>query len=406
MYEFNQDADELIIDGYIYKLIRIGSGGNADVYKVIDYMPEVVIKVLKKGYSVNDLLRFKREIKILKELSNQDLNIPFIYSELLDEQNDTFSYIMEYNESISNYIKILPTLTIEERLHLLNNFAKLIDSIHKKNIYHRDIKSSNILYDSFRGFILCDFGIAFPLEEEVITITEAPGNNILPSHFRHDNDFNTRKNKYIYDIYLLGVFVWEVLVLSKWGVGRNGTSYDELDKKYNTSFYYTKDEKTNFNINYINELLTKTISKNEDTIIKIEEVLNIFSQLGQTRTDNTYFLDKSFGDVFIALIKYQSSMYVDEFEINGNQYEFFNDSELYAVKKTDTYPWETDNISIQVYSIELFKIVYLDNYLIIEFNLLCRENNKNTKVSVKLLKNEDVDNIMIDLHREISLLRA
>lgn len=299
-------------------------------------------------------------------------------------------------------------LSIEKRIKLIIDLCNSIKKMHGMEIYHRDIKSSNILYDEEKGFFLCDFGIAFPAIEDSITTVERPGNRILLDKFRDDTEFKSRPNKYIYDIFLLGVFVWEVLLSSKWCDGKLGTCYDELDKDYNVSFFYSSERTAELNNSYINQLLTRSITSDEINIPRIEEFVASLSRITYNLEEDYYLLDDTFSYVFMDFIKLPYELYLDnDDKIEKSQYSFFEDNGMYAIKNIENKPWDTLEDRELVYSIDLFKISEHATYVKVEFILKNNtRNKKENKIRIFIEKSDDTGIIVTDLRKVINGLRT
>lgn len=62
MYKLNYERKEVVIENKCYKLEKIGSGGNAHVFKIRGYTSDVVIKILKADCSENDKKDLKEKL--------------------------------------------------------------------------------------------------------------------------------------------------------------------------------------------------------------------------------------------------------------------------------------------------------------------------------------------------------
>ena len=75
-------------------------------------------------------------------------------------------YVME--ECLDSYDYVIKEdLTIEEVIDHFINLTETLVNLHKKGIFHRDIKPKNILIHN-RAFVLCDFGIAHDSQQSQI----------------------------------------------------------------------------------------------------------------------------------------------------------------------------------------------------------------------------------------------
>lgn len=210
----NSAIDNLIINtlSHIYDFeTRIGDGGNAYVYKVFNRKNNrtAALKVLKPTIDLDatDLQRFFREAQVIA--ASRHTNIVKIYDgntingihylelELIDGQN--------LHEYINHNGRLNETETFEILLPIIDAVAAL----HSSGIFHRDIKSSNIIIDKNRRPILLDFGTAFIASSE--RLTRKTSDMHFTPHFSspelmcgEDTDERT-------DIYSLGAILFHCL---------------------------------------------------------------------------------------------------------------------------------------------------------------------------------------------------
>ena len=144
----------------------IGCGGFADVYKQIS--TGLVVKKLKDSYLNDESIksRFKREFKITKSLGDLG-GIIKVYE--YDEEGS--SYTMEMaDKTYQNYIN---GSNIEEvdKVNLIKQILKIMSSVHKREIIHRDLSPNNIFV--INGSIcIADFGLGKNLNQSTSHMTE------------------------------------------------------------------------------------------------------------------------------------------------------------------------------------------------------------------------------------------
>ena len=152
-------------------LKEIGRGSYATVFSYEDnfYNKKFALKRAKTDISEKDLIRFKREYDILK-----NLNYPYIV-EVYNYFEDRNEYIMEYMDN--TLLKFIQShnnkdnLGLDERFGIITQILRCFKFLHKKDILHRDISYSNILIKEFEGIRivkLSDFGLV-KLKESVLT---------------------------------------------------------------------------------------------------------------------------------------------------------------------------------------------------------------------------------------------
>lgn len=143
-----------------YTIKLIGEGSYAKVFKYTDefYDKTFVIKRAKTDLNDKELIRFKKEFTVMKELRSPYVLEVYKY----DEENN--QYFAEYaDETIYGYIqKNNSKLTLQERKGIIYQIFKAFSYIHSKGYLHRDISLTNILLMSYDDVIvvkISDFGL-------------------------------------------------------------------------------------------------------------------------------------------------------------------------------------------------------------------------------------------------------
>ncbi len=206
----------LKIDGYTIQE-KLYEGMNSTIYKAIrnvDKLP-VAIKVLSKEFPSNeDIARFNLEYKICSDLNIDD--IPKMYS--IEKYQDTFMIVMEYIDAkpLSSIISS-NKITIDTFLKIAIKIVDILGKIHNKNIIHKDINPSNILWNPDLNQVkIIDFGISALLSSEIQEAVNPKGIEgtlvyISPEQTGRMN----RKIDYRSDYYSLGITLYELLTGQK-----------------------------------------------------------------------------------------------------------------------------------------------------------------------------------------------
>ncbi len=145
-----------------YKILeKLGEGGMGVVYKAEDTKLDrtVAIKFLPRHISANseERERFKIEAKAAAALNHP--NIATIYA--IEETDDEMFIVMEFidGKELKEEIKAGP-IQSKEAINIATQIAEGLIAAHKKEIIHRDIKSSNIMITNEGKIKIMDFGLA------------------------------------------------------------------------------------------------------------------------------------------------------------------------------------------------------------------------------------------------------
>jgi non-specific serine/threonine protein kinase len=145
-----------------YKILeKLGEGGMGVVYKAEDTKLEriVAIKFLPRNISANtqERERFKIEAKAAAALNHP--NIAHIYA--IEETVEEMFIVMEFIDGIELKDKIKSgEISTDEAISMAMQITDGLDAAHKKEIVHRDIKSSNIMITNNGKVKIMDFGLA------------------------------------------------------------------------------------------------------------------------------------------------------------------------------------------------------------------------------------------------------
>lgn len=150
------DFDEFRIIDYI------GMGGFGIVYHGYDRvnLRDVAIKELNCAKEDREnILRFKQEGKILRELNHP--NIVAYYG--LRFWHDRYYLIMEYvsGGDLRNHLKSGSQFTIDQVIRVGEQVCSALDTVHQSGIIHRDLKPENVLLTKQGNAKVTDFGISY-----------------------------------------------------------------------------------------------------------------------------------------------------------------------------------------------------------------------------------------------------
>ena len=156
-----------------YQLVEpaeVKYGGIGKVFKCVDNLGELVaIKTIPLNSPIRQLT-FKRETSALKRLDH-----PGIIQILDFEVSDAVGHIIMpwYEYTLYDLISSnkLPERIVERLLSIVKPLADALSFAHQNEVYHRDIKSRNVLMNENGYPILADFGSAKILANDEKTET-------------------------------------------------------------------------------------------------------------------------------------------------------------------------------------------------------------------------------------------
>jgi eukaryotic-like serine/threonine-protein kinase len=179
-------GSQLLLAGQ-YRVTKLMSkkGGFADTYEIVERGTPKVLKVLKST-NAKALELFEREFRVLNSLTGEGIaGIPqveelFSYSPR-DSQQNLDCLVMEriYGMDLEEYVKAMKR-SIDEKTAVgwLSQLTQILQEIHSRGIFHRDIKHSNIILQPDGQLVLIDFGAVKEAAANILgqaTVIYTPG---------------------------------------------------------------------------------------------------------------------------------------------------------------------------------------------------------------------------------------
>jgi len=202
-------------------LSEIGIGGMSRVYLANDpgHQRQVAIKLLPSEY-LNDLgfrARFEQEACLIAALKHPAILPVYEYGV---DQGQPF-IVMQFMPKGSLADRLLHgPLSPEQAAKILARISSALDYAHSQGIVHRDLKTSNILFDQDDNAFLADFGIAL---QSVSTwqrnLTSGTPAYMSPEQALRQEAIDSRS-----DVYSLGIIAFEMLTCGLPFEGNHPTS--------------------------------------------------------------------------------------------------------------------------------------------------------------------------------------
>ncbi len=197
--------------GNRYEILeRVGEGGMATVYRARDNVLKryVAVKVLRDEFITDDefIKRFNTEAQSAASLTHP--NIVSIFD--VGQEENIYYIVMELvqGKTLKEIISEDGVLPWKWSVNIAIQVASALETAHKNNIIHRDIKPHNIIITEDGIAKVTDFGIAKAVSNSTITAfgtTIGSVHYFSPEHAR--GGYTDAKS----DIYSLGVVMYEML---------------------------------------------------------------------------------------------------------------------------------------------------------------------------------------------------
>ncbi len=194
-----------------YEMIeKVGNGGMATVYKAKDHILNrfVAVKILRDEFTTDDefIKRFRSEAQAVASLTHP--NIVGVYD--VGNEGNLYYIVMELvqGKTLKEVIQKEGKLSWKWSVNVAIQIASALETAHKNNIVHRDIKPHNIIITEEGMAKVTDFGIAKAVSNSTITAfgtTIGSVHYFSPEHAR--GGFTDAKS----DLYSLGVVMYEML---------------------------------------------------------------------------------------------------------------------------------------------------------------------------------------------------
>ena len=193
-------------------LKKLGSGGMASVYLAEDNeLPrQVALKLLPNQFIADKQLteRFFREARAAAKLEHP--NIILIYEASIYQGQPFIAMQFIDGPTVAELISAKGKIEIEEAVSIICKVLETLEAAHKKGIFHRDIKPTNIMLKDGKYVRVIDFGIAKAQTDSNLTAAGTAFGTpayMAPEQFSASPDANSA----LYDVYAVGVTFYYML---------------------------------------------------------------------------------------------------------------------------------------------------------------------------------------------------
>lgn len=194
-----------------YKIIKkLGQGGMGEVYLAEDskLRRKVALKFLPRSISQDseERIRLVREAQAAAALDHP--NITSVHE--IEETDKDIFIVMSFikGTTLKEKISLRGPLPINETLNIAIQIANGLKEAHDHGIFHRDIKSSNIIVNSKEQVKITDFGLAKFKGERTLT---KKGEQLGTAAYMSPEQIRGEVADQQSDIFSLGVVMFEML---------------------------------------------------------------------------------------------------------------------------------------------------------------------------------------------------
>ncbi len=148
-------------------LARLGAGGSASVYKVVDAEGhEAALKLVDSKDDEVAAARLQREVRALQSLRHPA--VPHILDAELDDDETFVVFEFVDGETLFDHIQTHGPMSGDVLADFAERTASALEAVHAAGVIHRDVTPSNVMIGS-DGPVLIDFGLSHRAEDSRLT---------------------------------------------------------------------------------------------------------------------------------------------------------------------------------------------------------------------------------------------
>ena len=185
----------------------LGEGGMGLVFRASRGNGEVVaLKVLKRELGDDEVFkqRFAQEARAAAEVHHPNL-VPILDAAEVDGRQ-YLAVLYAAGGTLEQRLRDTGALPTEETIRLAEEVAAGLDALHAAGLVHRDIKSSNVVFERDGRAMLTDFGLA---KGRAYTVLTRPGQVLGTLDYLAPELVKGARASDASDVYALGCLVYE-----------------------------------------------------------------------------------------------------------------------------------------------------------------------------------------------------
>ncbi|MDZ4687782.1 MAG: serine/threonine-protein kinase [Planctomycetaceae bacterium] len=192
---------------------KLGQGGMGEVFLAhqISLDRPAALKVLAKHLTekADFVKRFYREARAMAKIDHPNAVRVFA----VDEAEGVYFVAMELvdGKSMQDWLNQLEKLSVGDAVHVTLRAAEALETAHRMNMVHRDVKPDNIMLTSRGQVKVSDFGLAKALDDEEMSMTQSGTGLGTPYYMAPEQARNAKHVDGRSDIYALGVTLYHFL---------------------------------------------------------------------------------------------------------------------------------------------------------------------------------------------------
>lgn len=257
-----------IISGYTI-LSMLGEGGMARVFEVEKDGVKYAMKVCVPQYE-DDVLRFKREYRMLSSIHHQ--NVITVFDE--GEVDGVPYYIMERGQaSLADIVS--NNLSEEDKFKFVLQVCQGVETIHSSGVIHRDLKPNNVI--SCDGILkVSDFGLGRFVQRDTISLTvtgSSMGSYGYAAPELNEGNGAFKEGSPLLDIYALGGIIYYVFST---GARPDMINPRNVDADILSVVYKCREQESSERFQSVQEVRAalEAIERSRHSYISISEVLS------------------------------------------------------------------------------------------------------------------------------------